>query len=241
MSIHAMSSKKASQVKRKGHQREVDFNARLGYVQADVNWSGSSADCQFNESRLPQDLREWVGEDINGGVSLKGGNTIQSHLGNLPELTVSDYVVSETSYGCTKVDHGYTLQEQVDTLRDTQFWDKYLRKGDVICYDDDNGEYSFFKTGDVIDYICNETEWRLLDTGRLKGDIKGKQYLTYEYRKKKNMFVMGAHGGAKGKEFIQHLKQNIDCFIFNYNKKIKRSNDQIRNYLENKKLGDKFV
>jgi len=48
-----------------------------------------------------------------------------------------------------------------------------------------------------------------LETGRLKGDIQGKQYLTYEYRSNKDLFVLGAHGGKKGKKFIDLLQKNL--------------------------------
>lgn len=207
--MHAMSSSQASSVKRKGHQREVVFNQKYGDPSASINHSGASADCLINDQGLMNRLNVTIGVSDNS-VSLKGGNTIQIHLGNLPELTnKEDLIIENTNEGYTKVHHGIGFDEQISVLKDKGFWDKYLRKGETLIYDFDNGHYICFNMDDVIDFIIKECEWRLLDTGRLKGDFFGRQYLTYEYRSKKNMFVLGAHGGKKGKEFIELLANNI--------------------------------
>ena len=53
---------------------------------AKINYSGSSADCKLIDEKLFQQLK--IDLKITGnGVSLKSGNTIQFHLGVLPELT----------------------------------------------------------------------------------------------------------------------------------------------------------
>ena len=79
---------------------------------------------------------------------------------------------------------------------------------------------------DIINYITNKTEWRKLNSGRIKGDFqdmskKGKkQYLTYEYRPTHKSYFLGLNGG-KGIEFI-NLLMNKDYGIkhlivkFNY-------------------------
>tara|TARA_R110000796_G_scaffold250486_1_gene379510 strand:- start:1051 stop:1695 length:645 start_codon:yes stop_codon:yes gene_type:complete len=209
MSIHAMSSKQASLVKINGHKREVVFNQKYGNPDDEINWSGASADCEIHDESLINILRRTIGFPGNG-VSLKGGNTIQIHLGNLPELTSKNKLIVEKNHkGHTKVGHGINFSEQVSVLKTKSFWNKYLRKGDVLAYSYDNGQHIFFNMDDVIDFIITECEWRLLDTGRLKGDFFGHQHLTYEYRKKKGLFVLGAHGGRKGKEFIELLKNKI--------------------------------
>jgi len=70
---------------------------------------------------------------------------------------------------------------------------------------------------DVINFIVERCTWRLLSTGRLKGDFEDKSskskkraILTYEYRTKHKSYFLGASGG-QGKFFIQLLKQNI-CY-----------------------------
>lgn len=213
MSVHAMSSKQASLVKRRGHQREVIFNQKYGNPSSSINWSGASADCLIYDQNLISILKTTIGYTGNG-VSLKGGNTIQIHLGNLPELTEkNNLIVEKNSKGHTKVEHGIKFSEQVSVLKTKSFWNKYFRKGDILAYSYDNGQYIFFNMDDVIDFIVSKCQWRLLDTGRLKGDFFDHQYLTYEYRRKKNSFVMGAHGGKKGKEFIELLRNNIRNYI----------------------------
>ncbi len=218
MSVHAMSSEQASAVKRRGHQREGEFNQRFGFPEAEINWSGSSADCLLNESRLPMGFAQWAARNnvsLGSSVSLKSGNTIQVHLGNLPELTnKEEYYTAKNALGQTVVDHAIPFEEQQDTLKSRAFWEKYLKKGDVMCYVDDiNGEYLFFKMDDVISFIIDKCEWRLLPTGRLKGDFFGKQVLTYEYRSRKKSFLLGAGGASNGKKFINILKENLDVFV----------------------------
>jgi len=209
MSIHAMSSKQASLVKRRGHQREAIFNQKYGNPYDEINWSGASADCEIHDESLINILKTIIGFPGNG-VSLKGGNTIQIHLGHLPELTDRQaLIVEKNNKGQTKVEHGVSFPEQVSVLKTKSFWNKYFRKGDILTYSYDNGQHIFFNMNDVINFIITECEWRLLDTGRLKGDFFGQQYLTYEYRNKKRCFVLGAHGGKKGKQFIELLKNNI--------------------------------
>ena len=214
-SKHAMTSKKASQVKKKGHKREEIFDERFGFGDAEINYSGASADNYIREDHpILEDLKKEIDTNSNS-VSLKGGNTIQIHLGNIPELTNKEsYKVSKLRNGATRVEHQVPFEEQTKVLRSSEFWKKYLKKGDILSYAE-NDKYIFFNMDDVISLICEECKWRVLPTGRLKGDFynpeKGKevQYLTYEYRKKKRSFVLGAHGGQKGKDFIGLLRQRI--------------------------------
>jgi hypothetical protein len=215
MSKNAMSSEQASAVKRQGHKREEKFNKRFGNENDKINYSGSSPDCLIREGHdILNTLKKSIGTDSRY-VSIKGGNTIQIHLGNLPELTdKSAYTTRRNWKGQTCVEHGIPFQQQERQLRQKSFWDTYLKKGDVLAYSYDNGKYIWFNMEDVINFVIKECKWRFLETGRLKGDIQGKQYLTYEYRAKKDSFVLGAHGGKKGKEFIELLQSNIrHCII----------------------------
>ena len=216
MSIHAMSPEKASHVKLRGHQREREFNKVYGVLNAEVNFSGASADCQIRPDHpILSELRRYIGSDSRS-VSVKGGNTIQIHLGNLPELTSKEEYRVVGSHP-TIVEHGISFAEQERNLKDPSFWDKYLRKGDVMAYSYDDGQHIFFNMDDVIEFICENIEWRYLSTGRLKGDfVKGtqrQQLLTYEYRTKKKSFVLGAHGAKKGRDFIETLRKNVRHYI----------------------------
>ena len=217
MSIHAMSSEQASRVKRRGHAREKEFNSVYGEEAAKINHSGASADCHIRKNHpILKELQAHIGSQSTS-VSVKGGNTIQIHLGNLPELTDKEryHVVSRNP---TRVDHGVAFEEQVASLKDRNFWSKYLKKGDVMAYSYDNGKHIFFNMDDVIDFICNRIEWRMIeDTGRLKGDfVNGdnrRQLFTYEYRSKKDSFVLGAHGGQKGRQLIEVLTAHVRHYI----------------------------
>ncbi len=151
-------------------------------------------------------------------VSLKSRNTIQIHLGLLPELTDMNIwnknlhkIKMPNGRICTASIQGISFKKQEEILKSHSFWDKYLAKGDILCYRDKNNKWIFFNMEDVINFIINNFTWRLLKTGRIKGDCNGKQYITYEYRSEshKLCFVLGAHGGKKGKEFIDLLIRNI--------------------------------
>lgn len=112
---------------------------------------------------------------------------------------------------CTSSDHGIEFKEQIKALKNYSFWKKYLGKGDILCYRSSENEWIFFNMDDVIIFLTDNFDWRLLETGRIKGDFNGKQYITYEYRPEphKRTFVLGAHGGKKGREFIQLLLKKI--------------------------------
>jgi len=203
-----MSSKQASQVKRRGHKREATFNGRFDVGCTKLNYSGASADCKVTDRELLKSLRQLsiLKEGVTPTISLKGGSTIQIHLGNLPELT-GQYSVQ--TGGHTIVHHGVSFSEQKKQLLSPNFWRKYLKKGNILCYDYDDGNYIFFDMEDVISFIVKNTHWRYLPTGRIKGDLHGKQYFTYEYRAKKDSFVLGAHGGKKGRDFINLIEKNV--------------------------------
>jgi hypothetical protein len=227
-SKHGMSSSKASKVKKGGHKKEREFNNIFGDPKAEINSSGASADCYIEKSnprgkKLMESLEKAIGSTSNS-VSLKSSKTIQIHLGNLPELTNKElYSVGKTPKGNTMVDHGISFADQKKQLTSKSFWDKYLRKGDNLIYKQADGSYVCFNMDDVIDFIVTKCIWRILPTGRLKGgfyDISTnsvKQYLTYEYRKDKKQFVLGAHGGkgdsGKGLQFIKLLKLNLKHHI----------------------------
>jgi len=213
---HAMFSGQARDKKLIGHQNERDFNLVFGDRNAELNYSGPSSDCIIKDTKFFNLLKEKLKvKDKN--VSLKSGNTIQIHLGVFPELTIMDVWkknlgsinVNGNEYTTSK--HGISLANQIKVLKNYNFWKKYLGKGEILCYRETKTKWIFFNMDDVIKFIIKNFEWRLLVTGRLKGDFNNKQYLTYEYRSEehKKCFVLGAHGGEKGKEFISLLVKNI--------------------------------
>ena len=211
-SKHGMTTAQASAKKRKGHKREANFNKVYGCSDATINWSGASPDCEIRlDHPIIQILNTKLGISGNS-VSVKGGNTIQFHLGRLPELT-DESRMKVRKVKKTIVEHGISFTDQKAVLKGNAFWNKYLRKGDILVYDYDNGKRIFFNMDDVIEFICTRCTWRILETGRLKGDfVSGgstRQFLTYEYRSKKRLFVMGAQGGKCGKRFIELLQSQL--------------------------------
>lgn len=228
---HAMTPEKAASVKKSGHEREEIFNSYFGFERENfkVNYTKNGADNVFapnNEDYLPLceklKIENLPTESKEIPVSLKSSNTIQIHLGKFPELTNKEtFQVTKEPGKPTKVSHGISFSEQLKALKDIEFWNKYLKKGEVLCYTYSKGEYIFFKMDDVIDFIVSKGTWRNLDTGRLKcdfdskdknGNQKRKQFLTYEYRAEHKSFVLGAHGGKKGREFIDLLTENINFY-----------------------------
>jgi hypothetical protein len=216
--LHAMESDQASYKKIKGHEREKDFNSLFGDASAKINYSGSSADCLVCNIHLRALIKERLGVD-SFEVSLKGGVTTQIHLGWIDELTQKSIwdqslcqIVKPNGRKCTSGSHGVSFEKQKEVLTSSQFWEKYLGKGSLLVYTDDEKYWWFFSMKDVINFIVKNFTWRLLETGRIKGDfLSKKQIFTYEYRPEshKKTFVLGAHGGQKGKELRDLLINNI--------------------------------
>ncbi len=89
-----MTESQGRAVKQNGHKREEVFNKKFGDPKAKINYSGASADCAICKSDpVLTSLKNKIGVDYNK-VSLKGGKTIQIHLGKIPELTDFDHWTS---------------------------------------------------------------------------------------------------------------------------------------------------
>lgn len=212
-----MKSIQASEKKRQGHYREKLFNQLFGKGRDEkINYSGASPDCAITDKELKETLLTIL--RVKGfKVSLKGGVTTQFHLGNCPELTKKS-VWKNTSKinekGNSSGDHGVSWVKQQKVLKTKKFWNKYFKKdADILCYTDDCTDWWLFKFEDVIGFIVSNFDWRLLETGRIKGDYisTGKQILTYENRKdKKTNFALGAMGSSNGLEFKNLLSQNLN-------------------------------
>lgn len=135
-------------------------------------------------------------------VSNKSGKNIQFTLGRIPEwennLTIS--TLNNPSF------IEYTFK-------------KYLKKEytDFVCdilvyYDEQNIQWIFFNMDDIIEFIKKNAKWRILQSGRVKGDFFQKQYLTYEYRNTHHSYFLGANGN-RGEPFIRLLQEHLE-FIF---------------------------
>lgn len=240
--VHAMSSSIARKKKKQGHHRELLFNKYFGNPSREINFSGSSADCIVENRDLIALLNNFF--SLNDySLSLKGGRTTQIHLGWIEELSSKEIwmktLTKKTINGKLRTcgQHGVNFKNQVQVLKSIKFWEKYLAKGSLLVYTDDCDNWWFFKMEEVIEFICRNFNWRLLDTGRIKGDyddgINIKQIFTYEFRDEshKKTFVLGAHGGSKGLEFrnlllkkvrsISAKKHSNGTFTFDQNDEIK--------------------
>ena len=189
--------------KRVGHKREKDFLKKYNPADFDKPIEyGATADTTICPTHPICDiLREKINHS-NLFVSNKSGNNIQFTLGQIPEL--KDINVD-------------TLNSDKELVRD--IFNKYLKKiesatpaGILVYKDTANEKWVFFNMDDVVNYIVEKCTWRMLDSGRIKGDFadnsnKGvRQYITYEYRRTHKSYFLGLNGG-KGIEFIKLLME----------------------------------
>jgi hypothetical protein len=204
------------------------FNAKF-FSRDPLKFSSASADCQINEETAL--LLAELGV-AGRTVSLKSGAAAQFHLGTIEELSDKDSykkslekrVVRGRAATCGT--HSKTWTEQQQVLADVEFWNRRLGKGDYYCQlESDKVSYTFFAMSEVVRFISEHARWRLLPTGRIKGDLpdptKGNQekmsaILTFEYRPEHQSFVIGAHGGQNGYRFTQILKKHIPFVTLKY-------------------------
>jgi hypothetical protein len=162
-------------------------------------------------------------------VSTKSGSTFQIHLGNIPELSDKEFfhgsierrVVNKRKITCGR--HSVSFEEQCLVLASPDFWQKYLGKqSDFLCFEVPNETtFEFFSMASVIRFICERFSWRLLESGRIKGDIRthdGKKksgVMTFEYRSNKRQFNLGCNGrsadGGNGRTFFKMLRSEVPC------------------------------
>ena len=235
MSIHKMSSQKASLVKKLGHNAEVEFNLIFGGTTLqDLNLSGSSEDCFIDKKvykKLIQNQLNYYEENLS--VSLKSAKTWQFHLGRIDEISTLDFIksnistrIKENGKNLTIVKYSNSFDKITQVLRSVEFWKRYLKKGNLLCYNDKKGNYTFFEMNKVIKCIIDNFEWRILESGRIKGDCiisekLKKGVLTIEFRNElhKQCLVLGAHGGkensANGYRLFLFLKEKIKYSLIN--------------------------
>lgn len=207
-----MASQKASQVKVNGELAKQKLATKLNCA--------SSREIFLSADSHPE-ISNSIGTE--GKLMLRVGKNWQFHLGDLPEIgSISYFAKSLNSVKiknklieCGK--HEKDWDEQVKQLKSITFWEKYFCKGhSVFCFSNDNYEYFFFNIHDMVNYFIANTKWRLLETGRIKGDLflydgTSITIFTIEFRNEshKKCFAFGAHGGGKGIQLFLILLRNI--------------------------------
>lgn len=193
--------------KRRGHYLEGIFNQQFGDPQCALTYK-AEADCTLCDANIAtkallETLTKTIGwtaaDPTHRSISLKSGSNLQFTLGNIPEIT--------------------NATDKLAVMNSKALWNKYLKKSEsakpaglLVYFDADAKSWIFFQMDQVIEFIVTKGIFRLLDTGRIKGDFesngKSLQYLTYEYRETHGSHFLGANGG-KGKPFIALLKASI--------------------------------
>jgi hypothetical protein len=186
-----------SEKKKAGHKVE-DLFGELFCDLSPITYK-PEADKIITDEKLLMFLHKKIGLVSNGATSIKSSKNIQFTLGNIPEIT--------------------SASDKLKAISERHIWEKYLGKSlsdvpaSMLCYKDIDS-WIFFNMKHVIDFITENASWRLLKTGRIKGDFvddsrKGKsQYLTYEYRSTHGSYFLGANGN-KGQKFIELLMKNL--------------------------------
>ncbi len=195
----ASCKKVGKEKKETGHKREKDFIKQYNPIDinADTEY-GATSDTTIDKTnaiyaKLCEELK------INGNnVSNKSGKNIQFTLGSIPELEKATLIKLQNKQYMANVFNIYL--KKINSKR----------PANVLVYKYAKKYWVFFNMDDIIEYICNKCEWRILESGRIKGDFideskKGKrQYLTYEYRPTHKSYFLGLNGG-KGLDFIDLL------------------------------------
>jgi hypothetical protein len=207
-----MDSRKASQVKINGELAKHKLASKLNCV--------SPREIFVSKETHPEIFNAINAE---GKLMLRIGKNWQFHLGDMPELgsinffnnSIKQVKVKNKILECGAYDKEWEIQ--IKQLKSLSFWEKYFCKGNkVFCFSNDNYEYFFFNILDIVEYIIANTQWRLLETGRIKGDLflddgTSITIFTIEFRNEshKKCFAFGAHGGGKGIQLFLILLRNI--------------------------------
>jgi hypothetical protein len=188
--------------KRGGHRIEKEFEKQFNPEKKDTKTEyGATSDTEVpKDSEICHILKEKLG--INGtNVSNKSGNNIQLNLGKeIPELACENNLENINNKEISK-------KIFLKHLKKTES----IKPADILVYKHEKEkQWIFFNMDHIIEYIVDNSKWRKLESGRLKGDFKcndskkeEKQYLTYEYRKNKGYFL--GFNGNRGIEFIKLL------------------------------------
>jgi len=199
MSKNAMSSGQARSIKLSGDRLRKCFETQC---------------TDENGSIRPQFLQGLTNQKSNGTYTLKSGKNWQFHLGSFSPFT--------ENWGTQYLNGGKTMKYKLPDediildLRSEKFIRSFIFKGNFFAvYDAPN--WLIFDSQDLIELLqdSERTKWRLLESGRIKGDINIEAYkrtiFTMEYRAEehKKQFVFGAHGGGAGERFKNILKKSL--------------------------------
>lgn len=159
-------------------------------------------------------LKGLSNQNSKGSYILKSGKNWQFHLGNFSPYT-ENWGTQYLEEG-KKIRFGKVKNDIISDLRSESFILKFMLKGNFFVVYEVN-HWLIFDSKDILDVMqdSEHLEWRVLESGRLKGDIKYDSFkrtiFTFEYRaeKHKQQFVFGAHGGGAGERFKEILKDKL--------------------------------
>jgi hypothetical protein len=187
--------------KRRGHKVEGILNQQFGQptdaltykAEADCSLCMTNPATQALWSQLETTLKIDPSDPTRLSASVKSGNNLQFTLGVIPEITEA---ADKLAVMNTKLKKSESAKPA----------------GLLVYLDAETKSWIFFKMDDVVNYIVEKSMWRLLETGRMKGDFATstgkKQILTYEYRDTHGSHFLGANGG-QGRNFIRFLETNL--------------------------------
>lgn len=196
---HAMSSGQARSIKRRGDFLRAQFKKQ----------------CCNDEGEIePQYLKgiSSIQTKVSGTYVMKTGKNWQFHLGSLQRYQ-SDWQINISE--CRKlITYGQPFDQIKSDLYSREFLESFILKGNFLVTMHDES-WLIFSSRDILSILEDSEliQWRVLETGRIKGDIarhNGKRTIfTIEYRaeKHKQSFVIGAHGGGAGAKLGEHLRE----------------------------------
>ena len=196
---NAMSSGQARSIKLSGDRLRKCFEAQCTDGIGSIN---------------PELLQGLTNQRSAGTYTLKSGKNWQFHLGSFSPYTENwgaTYLNGGKTVKYTQNDDGIILD-----LRSEKFIRSFMFKGNFFAVYD-APYWLIFDNQDLLDMLqdTNRVKWRVLVSGRIKGDIYAESYkrtvFTMEYRAEehKKQFVFGAHGGGAGERFKEILKDNL--------------------------------
>lgn len=170
--------------------------------------------CGPDDLILPEKLRGLSTPQSIGSYIMKTGKNWQFHLGDLGRY--------QKSWGidispCGKIVHYRSPHDEIlQDLTSREFLTTFILKANYLVTMTPRN-WIIYNSKDILELLTdsNFLKWRILESGRLKGDIYagwGKRtILTIEYRAEnhKRCFVVGAHGGDAGQKFGEFLYQQL--------------------------------
>jgi hypothetical protein len=199
MSVNAMSSGQARSIKLTGDRLRSFFRKQ----------------CTNDDGRIKKEFLVGLSNQYSeGSFVLKSGSNWQFHLGSFSPYT-ENWGAQYLNLGKT-IKYSETDEQIISDLRSDAFLRSFILKGNFFCIYD-SPSWLIFDSEDIILMLqdSNQVVWRVLDSGRIKGDIclsgVKRTIFTLEYRAEdhKRQFVLGAHGGGAGNRLKNILKSKL--------------------------------